>query len=105
MGRLESVLDVNDLGFAATNEYPHHVEAQRVEEAGSSIEEVLVSQGADGGLFAGGDGFERMSESGPSTQLDFDEDERLRTDVETLKLRFRALLTEGGAERLELARV
>jgi hypothetical protein len=25
-------------------------------------------------------------------------------NVETLKLRFRALLTEGGAERLELAR-
>ena len=65
---------MNDLGFAATNEYPHHVEAQRVEEAGSSIEEVLVSQGADGGLFAGGDGFERMSESGPSSQLDFDEE-------------------------------
>jgi hypothetical protein len=26
-------------------------------------------------------------------------------DVQTLELRFRVLLTEGGAERLELARV
>ena len=96
---------MDDLGLADTNEYPDHIEAQRVEEARSPLEEVLPSQGADGGLFAGGDGFERMSESGSSAQLDFDEDERLGLDVETLKLRFRALLTEGGAEPLELARV
>jgi hypothetical protein len=95
---------VDDLGLADTNEYPDHIEAQRVEEARSPLEEVLPGQGADGGLFAGGNGFEGMSESGSSAQLDFDEDERLGMNVETLKLRFRALLTEGSVALLELAK-
>ena len=45
-----------------------------------------------------------MPEAGSPTQFHFDEDERVGSDVQTLELRFRALLTEGGSERLELAR-
>ncbi len=74
-GALESVLYVDDLGLAIAKEYPHHVEAQRLEELRSPILEVSPSQGADGGLFAGGDGFEWMSESGSSAHLDFNEDQ------------------------------
>jgi len=100
---LEGVLYVDDPGRAADDEYADHVEAQRVE-AWSSIDEVLSSQGADGGLFAGGDGFEWMPEAGSPAQFHFDEDEGVGTGVEKLGLRFRALLTDGVFE-LELALV
>lgn len=45
-----------------------------------------------------------MSESGSSSQLDFDKDEGVGTDGEMRELRFRALLSESCAERLELTR-
>jgi hypothetical protein len=48
-GALESVLYVDDLGLAIANEYPHHVEAQRLEEVRSPILEVLPSQRANRG--------------------------------------------------------
>jgi hypothetical protein len=66
---------VDDLGFAFAEEYPDYVEAQGIEEAWSPLEEVLSSQGADGGLLAGGNGFEWMPEAGSPAQFHFDEDE------------------------------
>jgi hypothetical protein len=62
---------------------------------------------AQGILLAGGDGFQWVSEAGPAPQLDFHEDERLGSDIQTLmtpELMFRALLTKEGTQRLELAR-
>jgi hypothetical protein len=62
------------------------------------MEEVLSGQGADGGLFAGGDGFERMPEAGSPTQFHFDEDEGVGTKLQstmTPELRFRVLLGDG----------
>jgi len=53
-GTLESALYVEDLGLTIAKEYPHHVKAHCLEESGWPKEEVLPSQGADGGLFAGG---------------------------------------------------
>jgi hypothetical protein len=35
----------------------------------------VLGQGADGGLFAGGDGVERMPEAGSPTQFQFNEDD------------------------------
>jgi hypothetical protein len=54
-----------------------------------------------------GNGFQWVSEAGPAPQLDFHEDERLGSNIQTLttpELIFRAQLTEDGALRLELAR-
>ena len=86
-GPLKGVLHVDDLGLAiAAEEYPDHVEAQRLEEPRSPIEEVSLSQGADRGLFAGGDGFERMSESRSSTQPDLDEDESVSVPEDQVQL-------------------
>jgi hypothetical protein len=67
----------------------------------------VFGYGAEGVLFAVGDGFQWVSEAGPAPQLDFHEDERLGSIIQTLttpKLMFRALLTKDGAQRLELAR-
>ncbi len=78
-------------------EYADHVEAQRVE-AWAPIEEVSLGQGADGGLFAGGDGFEWMPEAYSPAQFHFDEDERLGSGAQstmTPELRFRVLLGDG----------
>jgi hypothetical protein len=66
-GTLESALYVEDLGLTIAMEYPHHVKAHCLEDSGRPMEEVLPSQGADGDLFAGGEGLEWMSETGPST--------------------------------------
>src|SRR5215207_1858972 len=51
-----------------------HVEAQGVELWFSGVE-VVFSHGAQGVLFAVGDGFEWVSEAGAAPQLDFHEDE------------------------------
>lgn len=75
MNRSKSILYVDDSGRVLLDEDTDDVEAQRIEEAWSPIEEVLSSQGADGGLFAGGDGFEWMPEAGSPAQFHFDEDE------------------------------
>ena len=71
---LEGVLYVDDPGCALDDEYPDHVEAQGVE-VGFSFGEVLFGQGADGGLFAWGDGLERVSEAQSAAELHFDNDE------------------------------
>jgi hypothetical protein len=58
-------------------------------------------------LFVGGDGFQWISVAAPAPQLDFNEHERLGSNIQTLstpELMFRALLTKDGAQRLELAR-
>ena len=58
-------------------------------------------------MFAVGDGFQWVSEAGPAPQLDFHEDERLGSDIQTLKtteLMFRVMLTQDGDQRLELVR-
>jgi hypothetical protein len=62
---------------------------------------------AEGVLLTVGDGFQWVSEPGSAPQLDFHEDERLGSNIQTLRtpeLMFRALLTMDGAQRLELAR-
>ena len=51
-----------------------HVEAQRVEARFPGVE-VVLGDGAQGILLAGGDGLQRVPESGPAPQLHFDEDE------------------------------
>jgi hypothetical protein len=63
--------------------------------------------GAEGVLLAVGYGFKWISVAGTAPQLDFHEDERLGSLVQTLttpELMFRALLTKDGTQRLELAR-
>src|SRR5829696_300463 len=84
-----------------------HVEAQGVELWFSGVE-VVFSHGAQGVLFAVGDGFEWVSEAGAAPQLDFHEDERLGSLVQNTKtseVRFHALLAEGRTESLRLARI
>jgi hypothetical protein len=69
--------------------------------------EVVFGHGAQGVLFAGGYSLQWTSEAGTAPQLDLHEDERLGSNMQTLttpELMFRALLTEDGALRLELAR-
>jgi hypothetical protein len=82
---LEGVLYVDDPGCAFVDEYPDHVETQGVE-AWSPIEEVSLGQGADGGLFAGGDGFEWMPEAGSATQFHFDKDEGIAVAQDQVQL-------------------
>jgi hypothetical protein len=93
-----------DLG--PVGEDADHVEAQGVELWVSGVE-VVLGYGAEGVLFRVGNGFQWVSEAGPAPQLDFHEDERLGSNIQTLttpKLMFRALLTMDGAQRLELER-
>jgi hypothetical protein len=93
-----------DLG--PVGEDADHVEAQGFEGWFSGVE-VVFGHGAQGVLLAVGDGFEWVSVAGPAPQLDFHEDERLGSNIQTLKtpeLMFRALLTKDGAQRLVLTR-
>ena len=67
----------------------------------------MFGYGAEGVLFAVGDGFQWVSEAGSAPQLDFHEHERLGLPIQTLttpELMFRALLTKDDALRSELAR-
>jgi len=102
----ERVLDVMYTDLGTIGEDPDHVEPQGVEAWFSGVE-VVLGDGAQGVLLAGGDCLERVSEARRAPQLDFDEDERLGSGVQTLgvpELVFRALLTKDGAQRLELAK-
>jgi hypothetical protein len=97
---------VEEAGCALAEEYANDVKAHGIE-VRLGLGQVLFCEGANGGLLAGGDGFEWVSEAGPPAQLDFCENERLGSKVQTLsasELVFRALLTQDGAKRLELAR-
>ena len=51
-----------------------HIEAQGIELRLSGVE-VAFGHGAQGVLLAGGDGFQWVSEAGPASQLDFNEDQ------------------------------
>ena len=67
--------------------------------------EVVFGYGAQGILFVGCDGFQWVSVAAPAPQLDFNEHERLGSDIQTLttpNLMFRALLTKDGTQRLVL---
>ena len=58
-------------------------------------------------MLAVGYGFKWISVAGTAPQLDFHEDERLGSDIQTLmtpELMFRALLTKDRAQLIELAR-
>jgi hypothetical protein len=102
----ERVLDVMYTDLGPVGEDSDHVEAQGIEGWFSGVE-VVFGYGADGVLLAEGNGFQWVSEAGPAPQLDFHEDERLGSNIQTLttpELIFRAQLTEDGALRLELAR-
>ena len=93
-----------DLG--SVGEDSDHVEPQGFELWLSCVE-VVFGYRAEGVLLAGGDGFQWVSEAGPAPQLDFHEDKRPGSGVQTLRtpeLMFRALLTGDGAQRLVLAR-
>jgi hypothetical protein len=46
--------------------------------------EVEFGYGAEGVLFTVGNGFQWVSEAGPAPQLDFHEDERLGSNIQTL---------------------
>ena len=95
-----------DADLGALGEDTDHVEAQGLEVWLCGVE-VVFGYGAQGILLAGGDGFQWVSEAGPAPQLDFHEDEGLGSDIQTLttpEVMFRALLTEDGTQRLELAR-
>jgi hypothetical protein len=94
-----------DLG--PVGEDSDHVEAQGFEVWLSGVE-VVFGYGAQGMLLAVGNGFHWVSEAGPAPQFDFHEDERLGSNIQTLstpELMFRALLTQDGSQRLELARI
>ncbi len=82
---LESVLYVDDSGCAFADEYPDHVEAYVVE-VRLILGEVTFGQSADGGLLAGGDGLEGISEAYAAAQLDFDEDEGVLMAQDQVKL-------------------
>jgi hypothetical protein len=102
----ESVLDVMQADLGPVGQDSDHVEAQGIVRWFSGVK-VVFGYGAEGILFAVGDGFQWVSEAGPAPQLDFHEDERLGSNIQTLttpELMFRALLTQDGAERLKLAR-
>jgi hypothetical protein len=93
-----------DLG--AVGQDSDHVEAQGVEMWVFGVQ-VVFGYGAQGLLLARGDSLKRVSEAGTAPQLDFHEDERLGSNIQTLttpKLMFRAMLTKDGSQRLELAR-
>jgi hypothetical protein len=102
----ECVLDMMYADLGPVGEDADHVEAQGVEVWFSDVEKVF-GYGAQGVLFAEGDGFQWVSEAGSAPKLDFHEDECLGSNVQTLttpELMFRALLTKDGAQRLVLTR-
>ena len=72
----ERVLDVMYTDLGTVGEDPDHVEPQGVEAWFSGVE-VVLGDGAQGVLLAGGDCLERVSEARRAPQLDFDEDERV----------------------------
>jgi hypothetical protein len=67
---------VFDAGSSGGSEDADHVEAQDVE-FWLVVGEVLFREGADGGLFAGRNGFERIAESRRPAELHLYEDEGL----------------------------
>src|SRR3712207_3103180 len=69
---LEGILDVTHAGRALAEEDPYDIEAHGVE-GWLSIEEVEFGEGADPGLFAWGDGLQRIYEAGSAAQLHLDE--------------------------------
>lgn len=102
---LEGVLHVNHLRCSPVEGNTHHVEAEGFG-LGLPLYEVLLGEGANRCLFAGGHRLEWVAEGRAGAQLHLDKDEGVGTDVQSIwtELAFRALLLEGGAERLELAR-
>jgi hypothetical protein len=60
--------------FVLACEYPDYVESQGIE-VRVAVGKVLLGEGAEGGLFVWGNGFQRISESRTAPQLHFHEDE------------------------------
>jgi hypothetical protein len=71
---LESVLDMIYANLGPVGKDADHVEPQGFEVRFSGVE-VVLGYGAEGVLFAEGDGFQWVSEAGTAPQLDFHEDE------------------------------
>ena len=97
---------MEEAGCALAEEYANDVKAHGIE-VRLGLGQVLFCEGANGGLLAGGDGFEWVSEAGPPAQLDFCENECIGSNVQTRtapELVFRALLSQDGAQLLELAK-
>jgi hypothetical protein len=69
---LERVLDVTDAKPVLSDEDADLVESQGVE-MWVAVGEVLHGELAEGGLFAGRDGFEWVAVGGPTARFDFDE--------------------------------
>ncbi len=102
----ERVLDVMQADLGPVGEDTDHIEPQGTEGWISGVD-VVFGYGAEGVLLAVGDGFQWVSVAGTAPQLDLHEDERLGSNIQTLKtpqLMFRVLLTNDGAQPLELAR-
>src|SRR3712207_2548410 len=94
---LEGISGVTHAGRALSEEEAYVIAADGVE-GWLSIEEVEFGEGADPGLFAWGDGLQRISEAGSAAQLHLDEYEDVGTDVQSTmvpQLRFRALSHDG----------
>jgi hypothetical protein len=67
---------VDEVGCALAHEYADDVEAHGIE-ARLLLEKVLLCEGANGGLLAGGDRVERATVAGPPAQLDLCENESI----------------------------
>ena len=67
---------MDEAGCALAHEYADHVEAHGIE-VRLLLGQVLLCEGANGGLLAGGDRVERATEAGPPAQLDLCENESI----------------------------
>jgi hypothetical protein len=102
---LKGVLYVDDAWRADAEEYTDDVKAEGIE-IRLSPGEVLLGQGADGGLLAGGDGLEWMPETDAPAQLHFDEDEGILMAQDQIQLAVTGAvvaLDEGVAPPLKVA--
>jgi hypothetical protein len=71
---LESILHVVQAEFVVVRKYPDDVESQSIE-IRVPLGQVLLGDGAEGGLFVRGNGFQRVAETCTAPQFDFNEDE------------------------------
>jgi hypothetical protein len=69
---LESILHVVYTESVAAREDPHDVEPHGVK-GWIPVGKVLLGEGANDGLFVGGDGFQRITEAGSPAKFHFDE--------------------------------
>jgi hypothetical protein len=91
---------VDEARSTLADEYADDVEAHGIE-VRVLLGQVSLCERADGGLLASGDRVERATEARSPAQFHLGKDDGLGSEVQ---IGFRALLTEGATERLELMR-